>query len=471
MREIWIPEFFIAFFLFLALIRRRVKGLLSLRGIVWFPLAAFLLSIGLFPAYGFRPEALPLVVFSIVITILHFPHMASVSGRVREEEYQGEKPFFTPILGLILLAAVLYPVFRFSPLAGIGPGPVYSFTLNDEDRGRSYRFRLYLPPEGSGSGSGGKRPLVVLSPPAFGAPALEDLCAELGSRGFAALSYTRQGSASPVELFRHFRAFRAGTRSASANAWGRALEEAERADILFILSRIGQNPSIGEGLSLFDPISRDAVFLAGYGAGASALVLLAGNPGFVQENPSVKGIIAVESPLWSLYRQEERVFETLPHDSGWLRSVRAGLGRWFASLKPKKITGLGEIPAAGFPVLYLVSDRVLDPKSRPDYEAAFRSLQRGKKPSVLASADGAGLFDYAGFPSRYPLLSWVFSGRKQAVWKDSQAAGGTAQIMVNFAALLLDAEGSGAAALKTEPLPRGIHLETGGWNLKSIGLY
>ncbi|MDR2618063.1 MAG: hypothetical protein LBC62_04250 [Treponema sp.] len=467
MREIWISEFFIGLFLFLALIRTRVKKLAALAGIVWLPLAAFLLSIGLFPAYGFRPEVLPLAAFAGLAALLHIPAMISTRGRARADTYPEKKPPFSLIAGLLLLALVLYPAFRFSPLEPAAPdSEVLSFTLRDDDTRRVFKVRLYTAGE-----RGNSRPLLVIGPPVFGATALEDVCAELAGKGFTVLSYTRQGPASPAEWFRRFRAFSAGTRSAAANERGRALEEASRRDLLAVLDGIAGNPELREGLSLFDTASKDDLFLAGYDTGASALVLLAGNPSFTRTWQAVKGIIAVESPLWSLYRQEERVFEAPPPDAGWFASMRAGLGSWAASLKPKKITGLREIPGAVLPVLYLVSDRALEAKYRLKYEAVFGSLKAGKKPAVLAAAAGAGPLDYAGFPSKYPLLSRLYNGRQEDVWKDREAAGGTARIIANFAAVILEAEETGDVPLSVEPLPKGIRLESGNWNLKPIGLY
>jgi hypothetical protein len=466
MREIWISEFFIGLFLFLGLIRTRVKKLAALAGLVWLPLAAFFLSIGLFPAYGFRPEVLPLAFFAGAVALPRIPAMISIR-RAGADDYLEKKTLFSLIAGLLLLAFALYPAFRFSSLESAAPdSEVLSFTLQDDDTKRVFNVRLYTARE-----RGSSRPLLVLGPPVFGAPALEDVCAELAGKGFTVLFYTRRDPVSPAERFRQFRAFSAGTRSAAANERGRALEEAGRRDLLAVLGSIAGNPELGEGLSLFDLASREDLFLAGYDISASSLVLLAGSPSFTRTWQAVKGIIAVESPLWSLYREEERVFEALPPDAGWFASVRTGLGNWAASLKPKKIAGLREIPATGIPVLYLVSDRALDAKYRLKYEAVFGSLRAGKKPAVLAAACGAGPLDYAGFPSKYPLLSRLYDGRQEDVWKGRQAAGGTAQIIANFAAVLLEAEGASGVPLSVEPLPQGIRLESGNWNLKPIGLY
>jgi hypothetical protein len=237
---------------------------------------------------------------------------------------------------------------------------------------------------------------------------------------------------------RRWRAFSAGTRFAAANKYGRALEAAREAEILFLLDQIGKDMPVGERTSLSDLASRDHIFLAAYDYGASAAALLAGNPAFVRARPAVRGVIAVESPLWSLYRETVREYAEIPPGAGWFTSVRTGIGNWFASLGPKKIAGLGEIPAAAIPVLFLVSDRARDAKYRKDYEAVFQFLSAAKPPSALTAVEGAGPLDYAGFPARYPLFSRLWPGRGKKLWRPNEAAAGTAQIIANFASQLLE---------------------------------
>jgi hypothetical protein len=259
-------------------------------------------------------------------------------------------------------------------------------------------------------------------------------------------------------------------KSASANARGRAFEERRRAEILSILSLIKQNPPIGEGLHLSDRALLGQIFIGGYDASGSALVLLGTAPEFAQANPGIKGLLVIESPLWSLFREEERIFETLVPDAGWFLSVKTGISRWFLGLKPKKIAGLGDIPRVNFPTLFMVSDKALEVQDREGrYAAVYSSLRSAQKPAALAIADGAGTLDYAGFPSRYPLLSLLFRGRGKEVWNDADFAAGTAQIITNFAALVLEADNK-ANPLRKAALPQNVHIEAHSWTLPHLGL-
>jgi hypothetical protein len=198
---------------------------------------------------------------------------------------------------------------------------------------------------------------------------------------------------------------------------------------------------------------------------------LGGNPEFARNNPEVKGLLAIESPLWSLFREEERIFEALPPDAGWFLSVKTGIGRWFANLKPKKIAGLGEIPRVNFPILFMVSDR------DEQYVAVYSALRSARKPAALVIVDGAGPLDYAGFPSHYPLLSFLYRGRGKEVWQDADFADGTARIIANFAALIMDTGSTANPFLKAPLLqgaslevPQGVHIETHSWTLHNFGL-
>jgi hypothetical protein len=467
MQEIRIPEFFIALFLFLPLIRPRVKQLRPQTGIVWLPLTAFILSVGLFFAYGFRPEAIPLLLLAGVITIFHIPAMLAFRGSADTGDFSRKHRFFS-LLGLAFLALALFPAFWFSPYDDTEDVEgVYSFTLREG--GKAFNICLYSDDESAG-GLRGVRPLLVLAPPVFGVRALDAAARPLRDKGFAVLTYRAVGLNSPVEWWGRFRAFSAGMKRAGANAKGRAFEERRRGEITAILGLIRQNPPIGEGLRLSDLASTGQIFIGGYDASGSALVMLGGNPEFARNYPGVKGLLVIESPLWSLFREEERVFEALPPDVGWFLSVKTGIGRWFANLKPKKIAGLGEIPRVNFPILFMMSDKALTTQGRDrQYAAVYSALGSCRKPAALAIADGAGPLDYAGFPSRYPLLSFLYRGRGKEVWHDADFAAGAARIIANFAALVLDADGI-ANPLSKDALPQGVHIEAHSWTLPNLGL-
>jgi hypothetical protein len=269
--------------------------------------------------------------------------------------------------------------------------------------------------------------------------------------------------------------------SEKANAIGRSLEEERKQDIEFLLAQIRQNHVFRNSLEGTNP---DYVFLAGYGAGGSAMVLLAGSPGFAGLYPFVKGIIAVESPILSaLEREAPGAPDPAPRGRGWFRSLWAGIRGWAAEFRPKKITGAARVPGPQIPVLFLVSDRALTPKYRDKrYGTILRILHESEGPSVFAAINGAGPLDYSDVSGKYPLFSSLFSGYGEKPGPYPYFIQRTAALMANFSALLLEEASAEAGAEAPEEASAeqpespvtapqrirftgDIHIETGGtWN-------
>jgi xanthine/uracil permease len=113
MREIWIPEFITVLFLFLALARPLIPGIGSLAGIFWLPVLAFLIALGMVPAYGFRPEAIPLLVFSAVMAVRYLPHVFALRG-LDLEDFSRKRSFLS-IIGIVILVLAAVPAFVFAP--------------------------------------------------------------------------------------------------------------------------------------------------------------------------------------------------------------------------------------------------------------------------------------------------------------------------------------------------------------------
>jgi hypothetical protein len=472
MQEIWIPELLVFFFLLLAFIQPLGRKLRASKGLVWLPLPAFFTALGLFPAYGFRPEALPLVVLSVVIAIIRLPHILSTLGK--GEEYT-EKGIFFSLSGIVLLCAAMTVAMAFSPMEiPAHASGVRTFSAKD-GAGRDYFFRVYRD-QGEKTGIfGEKRPLLVLIPPLYGSVGvLENLCGELVRRDFTVLTYSRRGfdapaldgegkayGVSPAEWFRRGRAFVSGTGVFRDNERGRLLEKERKDDVLFVLSRILLNPRLDEGLSLFDIAGRDSVFLGACDAGASALIMLSGDGDFVRNRPFIKGIIAIEPPLWSAYTEEVREYGEPPPGAPWFRRFWAGLGRRLDSLKAKKIAGPAALPRPGYPLLILASDRILGESPGRRYEAVRLYLQTAGQPAVLAAMDGAGPLDYSDFPLKYPLVSAFFPGRRREAFNPREAAGGTASVIARFAFRVLEAEVPALRGLPLPPVPANVHIENG----------
>jgi hypothetical protein len=252
------------------------------------------------------------------------------------------------------------------------------------------------------------------------------------------------------------------------NTMGRSLEEGRRQDISFLLERFRLNRDLPE--SALRDADKSSVFLAGYGAGGAALLMLTGSAGFAARYPSVKGVIAVESPLLSVLEGEKFVLPPLPSDN-WFISLWSGIRGRVAERQPRKITGIGAVPNPGVPVCFLLSDRVVNPRHREDrYATILRVFQDAGMPAVIAAAKGAGPLDYSDIPEKYPLYPVLMSGAKKSLLRAAHGRRETAALMTEFAAALLEEASRGGVSLARSPLSaQGFHVERNkSWNsLKS----
>ena len=446
----------ITLFLLVSIIQPFIRKLKAVNGLAWLPLIALLTTIGLIPAYGVRPETLPFFIYSLVLSGAAVSRF--VRGGGRDRDFRGEPRFIFAIPLLIVLAAAAWTAFSFSPSKDTALSTRGVYTLQEGE----YTIRIYTERDGRPS----QRPLLVLLPPALGSlAAIDHVAAELRDSGFTVLTGER-GGANPAALFRTLNAFSSGTSSARANARGRRLEDARKEDILFLLSWIRRNPQVNERTWLFDIACADTLFLAGYDAGGSALLLLEGLP----LGRNIRGLIAIESPLWSSFRGnvpetsaltpgapiEVIYYEGPPPEAGWFNSLRHGLGSWISGMGPQRITGLGRVPQISTPVLFLVSDRSREDVYYRRYRALLETFRSARSLAVLASADGAGPLDYSDFPVRYPLISALFPGRSNAPPRTIEAPAETAAVITNFALGILGED----STLQSQPRPASFQIES-----------
>jgi len=469
MQEILIPKALITLFLFVFIIRPFIRKLKVLNGLAWLPLLALLTIAALIPAYGFRPEAVPLFVYALVLSAVSIFRIAKGGGRLNSFRKGPQFIFALPLL--ILLAATAGFAFYFSPQKDTALSTQGVYTLREGE----YNIRIYTERVGSPS----QRPLLVLLPPALGSMAAVDhVAAELRDLGFTVLTSERAG-ANPAKWFRSVHAFFSGTSSARANARGRELEEARKEDIRFILSWIRQNPQVDERTRFFDIASADAVFLAGYGAGGSALILLENS--LLRDTLSlglnIRGLIAIESPLWSVFRESARqtdapgpapgtpteviFYEDPPPRTGLFNSVRHGLSRRISELGPQRVAGLGQVPQLSTPALFLVSDRSRESAyQRGRYRALFETFRSAGNLAVLASADASGPLDFSDVPVRYPLVSALFPGLAELpLRRNLEAPADTAAVITNFAVGILESLGK-SPTLRRQLNPANFQIES-----------
>ncbi|MDR2536734.1 MAG: hypothetical protein LBC46_00350 [Treponema sp.] len=465
MKEIMLPELVIVFLLLLPVIRPFIEGLRTQEGLVWFPLIALLICIGLLPAYGFRPECVPLFVYALVVNIRKLHTLILNRNRAYIASYDGNLvPILLSLLFLSLGAGVALYFAPSVDTALLNEG-VRSVRLIDGARNATIVARVYETPDANVAQTAEAHPVILMAPPALGsAPSVDRLCGQLRDNGFTVISYSRLGFDAPAvsedgklrypafgDLVGLFHTLISGTDTEKANQRGKLIEEGRRQDIEFLLSSIRAG-----GLGLASPGS---IILAAYDAGASALIMLAASPAFVAAHPEIKGVIAVESPLWSVYQTETKA---APENASWWTRLLDNL----ANLWPKPVRATGELPRPAIPTLFLVSDKVTNQKERNGrYSPVVRSLRLPSSMALLIAVEGAGTLDYADYPAKYPLYSLFFSGRSRAAWRDKDFIAGTASLMGNFAALVLEQPVSGIRHWETG-LSDKTYFETGGgWNL------
>jgi len=451
--EIWVPELIIIVFLALPLLRPFFKKLWPLDGLIWLPLIALGISIGIFPAYGFRPECLPILIFAVVYNIVTlFPIISGASSRPNDS-FRDRGPALT-VFTFILLSAVSVPMFAFSSKVDVKPKDAPEafkvVKLNNRIMGqdgifdREYFMRVY-------DAAQANSPIIFVVPPELGSVNSIDLvCAELQKKHFTVVTYSykdynlfrKNAVFYPAQLLSYWRVFRKAAVLVSANERGKAREAERRKEVEFLMSKL---PSL---LNYTGNDNVPPVLLAGYGAGGSALAYLADESSFMSTYSAVRGVVAIESRLWSSYLPASRNPPAFPTNGGVVRRYWANIVNRLDNMRPQRVSRSGPLPGAelsgrGLPVLYLVSGRALDTsQGQKPYQAVFDTLRFGSGPVAIAAIEGAGPLDYQDYPLTHPVYSFLLPGLKgaqqSAALQGTDPVGDTAGVMGNFASFLLE---------------------------------
>jgi len=439
MSELWVPEALVCLFLVLPLFRPLFKALWPLDGLVWLPFVALIITVAIFPAYGFRPECLPILLFALIYNIANLGSIISSIRSQPSDAFRDRSPLLT-VFAFIMLGAAIFSMYAFSPRIGDYPKtdnePLRASAALRSGLDRDYCLRIY--------GQAG-HPIIFLVPPELGASAsMELVCSELENKGYTVVTYSRKNFDVPfidengkkhfsllTKIPGYFYAFLMGTRLASANNRGKAMEAERRADIEFLLPRI---------YALTGETDYEPILLVGYGAGGSALAYLNDNGGFGSNN-NVLGIIAVESRLWASYRTESPAVSGDSSERGFTSRKFPEIVDRLTGLLPKTLKRTeSSLPSANLPVLYLLSGKALKYPSldygegKNPYQAIFDTERLASGPIAIAVIEDTGPLDYQDFPLTHPIYSFALPGLKDTANYISDTAG----IIGNFASLLIE---------------------------------
>ena len=429
MNDLAILEILIAFFLFMPLCRPYVKTLVRIEGFVYFPLIALFCVIALFPAYGFRPECVPLLLFTVLHNILNTRVLFASVGRLRYADDERGPLYFLVMLAFLVITAFIairyVPVTDASRLEKTRPLREY-----DGERGAEYFLRVYDPPAAP-SGA----PLILAIPPVCGSVALIDkVSASLAESGARVVSFSRKDFDMPAldgdekiilpeygNVKKLFSALSGGWKKEKQNAAGRYLEAERAADIRFVLACIEKR---------FAPAE---VLLLGYGAGGSALVLLAEDGRFIRRFPFVAGAIAVESSLLSFYKAQEG-----PHPAeraaggseSFIEQKIAGFKSWSGRMKNEAVTVNTPPASLTFPLAFIMSDAFWG--TDPRYAPVKALIGENAAMTTLYTPPGAGAADFTDVPEKFPLLSALLHGESGRAWAHYDSVAHTARIILDF---------------------------------------
>jgi hypothetical protein len=432
------------------------------------------------------------LLYTIILNIINIPQVLSLIGRMQNDDFRernlGLTAFLTGFLILVTAVGICFLPGEKTALSGEG---VSSLVVYDEERNNKYFLRVYgqagansgetaaspdtfSPPPGTRP-EPALRPALLVVPPITGSILMVDrLCASLRDGGFTVISYSRLDFDFPAvdedgKLWRPpltnmldlFRSYTGGRFSEAANNTGRFLETERREDIRFLLDLIRQNRGIpGYAEPPGNRTDWERVFAAGYGAGGSALLSLTG------KNTALRGIIAIESQLLSAYRGSEGLpAPEPPQNANWFQSLWVGISAWAADAGSHKITGIGAVPNPEAPLCFIVSDQVQNAKHQNGrYGALIRVFRTTTAPVILAAVSGAGVLDYSDAPEKYPIYSVLFSGQGRKAWSRAGSVPGTAALIINFAASVLEREDTGGGpSLSRKTLDtESLHLESRG---------
>jgi hypothetical protein len=463
MNDVWLLETVVFIFLLLPLMRPFFTVLRQFTGLVFLHPLGLAITAGLFPAYGFRPECIPLLICAVALNIKTFfihitgrdvAMLASVYTRKRTSS-----PAATIVI-IVILVIVTGIAAYFSPALDtrLVTDNVRTVSLFDERRRIPFSVRIY---ETEGEERNGL--MLVIPPLIDSVRAVDNICAEIRKNGFTAAVFSREKL--PLkERLALCTALIHATVLEKANQTGRYWEQERLADIDFIFSRMDDVIQGGK---------QTPVFAVGYGAGGSALISAISSQAFIAAHPSLKAVVAVESRLWSLFYHEDEPPEDIPEDIPWFKNMRLKASAWLESRRPKKVNRYADAPVMQKPALFLTPDTIIRAKERDGIYAALLLTMHASDaaPALLIAGQGMRLPDYTDYPATRPLYSAVCMGAGRRIRMRRLCVVNTAKCIAGFASLFMDETAKEENGFQTG-MGGAVYIEKNqAWNSGGFGVY
>jgi len=407
----------VSLFLLLFFLRPFVRALQGAKGLSFFPLIALGLGLLSIPAFGFRPESIPLYGVALFACIRSLPELRQRSSRSHGRGQDGAvMPFGILGLGLTILSVLF--AFAFCPSVEpldsnvVGGVETRAFKVSwgqgSYHVSKNLRVRMWLPPEVSEGAA------VLLVPPVSGGmDACANLAAALALNGHPVLSFSIPGRDLSLNLFsphglpglkalyEMLRVSLAGSSEAKAAALGAEMERERAAAIEFLADRISAL-DIDAFADLRDRISEQPMVLIGVGMGGGSVIDLASRDDAATR---YRYAVSIESPFYSAYSAPEQ--KTL---------IVKNLRQFLQAMKSQRTSLKPSLPDPRIPLLFIESYHVRDLDQREGrYNGIIRILRASPEGSFLISNGDLERVDLRSAPDLYPVYGLFSSSAGRAV--------------------------------------------------------
>ncbi|GMO48784.1 MAG: hypothetical protein Ta2G_05020 [Termitinemataceae bacterium] len=190
MQDLGILEILVTLFIFFYLSRPFFKGLWNIQGLVMLPSLALFTLVGIFFAYGFRPELVPLLVCILIINIKNSSEFFGMFTKLRNNDYleTGIIPFL--ILFFMMLFSIGTALYFTSDVpSDLTKDNITTITLTNKTDGSEYYVRIYDPKTEEE-----KQNVIFVMPPVLASiHAVDLLCSQLRDKGYRVAVYSKKG--------------------------------------------------------------------------------------------------------------------------------------------------------------------------------------------------------------------------------------------------------------------------------------